>query len=103
EIGNTATNVFGSETGALNGTADGVQGSKGSEVSGIIEEEKVEEVFISVEQMPVFGAGMNDLFAYLSREIKYPAIARENGISGTVVIQFIIDRKGNVTNVELLK
>src|SRR5690606_36028861 len=58
---------------------------------------------ISVEQMPVFGAGMNDLFAYLSREIKYPAIARENGISGTVVIQFIIDRKGNVTNVELLK
>ncbi|MBK7428319.1 MAG: energy transducer TonB [Saprospiraceae bacterium] len=100
--GGDPSDVFGSETGELNGTAKGEQGSTGSDATGIVEKEK-EEVFIRVDQMPVFGSGMNDLFAYLSKEIKYPAIARQNGIYGTVVIQFVIDRNGNVTNADVLK
>lgn len=103
DAGDSVSDIFGSETGELNGTADGVAGSKGSKDAGIVEEKKEAEVFISVEQMPVFGNGMNDLLAYLAKEIKYPAIARQNGITGTVVIQFVIDRTGKVTQVELLK
>jgi protein TonB len=103
DFGDITSNVFGSETGELNGSANGVQGSKGSDNSGVIDEIKVEEVFISVDQMPVFGTGMDDLFAYMSKEIKYPSIARENGIAGTVVIQFVINRNGNVTQVQLVK
>lgn len=103
DVAESPSDVFGSETGELNGTANGVIGSKGSDATGIVEKEKVEEVFINVDQMPVFGSGMSDLFAYLSKEIKYPSIARENGIGGTVVIQFVIDRNGRVTQVQLVK
>lgn len=103
EGGESVSDIFSSETGEINGSADGEDGSQGSDDSGIIEEKKESKVFISVEQMPVFGTGMNDLLAYLSKEIKYPAIARQNDITGTVVIQFVIDRNGNVTQVQLVK
>lgn len=58
---------------------------------------KKEEIFTRVEQMPQFGSGEKELLEYLAKNIKYPAIARENGIQGTVVIQFVVDKDGSVT------
>lgn len=60
-------------------------------------EVKKEEIFTRVEQMPQFGSGEKELLEYLAKNIKYPAIARENGIQGTVVIQFVVDKDGRVT------
>jgi protein TonB len=60
-------------------------------------EVKKEEIFTRVEQMPQFGSGEKELLEYLAKHIKYPAIARENGIQGTVVIQFVVDKDGRVT------
>ena len=57
-----------------------------------------EQVFDRVEQMPQFGSGDKELLEYLANNIKYPAIARENGIQGTVVVQFVVDKDGSVTN-----
>ena len=50
-----------------------------------------------VEQKPSFIGGDAALFKYLADSIKYPAMARENGIEGTVYVEFIIAKDGNVT------
>lgn len=43
------------------------------------------------------------LLQYLAEKIKYPAVARENGIQGTVVIDFIVDENGNLSKTSIIK
>jgi periplasmic protein TonB len=63
----------------------------------LTEASKKEEIHTRVEQMPQFGSGERELLEYLAKNIKYPTIARENAIQGTVVIQFVVDKDGSVT------
>lgn len=51
-----------------------------------------------VEEMPEFPGGMDSLNAYLAREIQYPPVAKKNGIMGTVLIEFVVEKDGRVTN-----
>lgn len=55
------------------------------------------------EQMPVFPGGDSAFFAFLADEIKYPARAREAGITGRVYLSFVVDEHGNVSDVEILR
>lgn len=66
---------------------------------------KVEEqkVFDVVEQMPSFPGGTGALFEYLSKHIKYPVVAEENGIQGRVIVTFVVERDGSVTDVRVAK
>ena len=41
------------------------------------------------------------MLQYIYKNLKYPAIARENGVSGTVVIQFVVGKDGSVKDAEL--
>lgn len=68
-----------------------------------IKKKEEPEFYMHVEQMPEFGSGVNELMEYLSDRITYPELARSSGIEGTVVIQFVIDPKGQVTNVTLVR
>jgi protein TonB len=52
-----------------------------------------------VEQMPEFPGGLEEMYAYLSKNTKYPEIARENGISGRVFVQFMVSSNGLISNV----
>lgn len=70
----------------------------------IEEEEEVEPVaFAAVENKPEFPGGDIALMKYLAENTKYPPIAKENGVSGRVFIQFVIDKNGNVTQVRTLR
>lgn len=71
----------------------------------VAEEVPVEsdEPFIVVENMPVFGSGDADLLAYLSQNIKYPILARETGITGTVYISFVVERDGSLSDIRILR
>jgi len=62
-----------------------------------------EQIFDRVEQMPQFGSGDKELLEYLSKNIKYPAIARENGIQGTVVVQFVVDKDGSIQSPQVVR
>jgi protein TonB len=62
-----------------------------------------QEVFTIVEQMPEFQGGEDKLREFLSKNIKYPAMARENNISGTVYITFVVEGNGEITNVQSLR
>ncbi|WP_143307545.1 energy transducer TonB [Chitinophaga vietnamensis] len=59
-----------------------------------------EEIFTFVEQPPTFPGGEEALNKYLSKNIRYPRVAQENGISGTVFVQFIVDSEGNIKDVK---
>lgn len=65
--------------------------------------EEENKVFDVVEQMPAFPGGPAALMQYLSSHVKYPAVAEENGISGRVTIQFVVERDGSVTDVRTMK
>lgn len=60
-------------------------------------------VFTVVEKQPEFPGGPEKLNRYLSEKLQYPAEARENSISGTVFIQFVIDKTGTVANAKILR
>ena len=71
----------------------------------VVEEEEPaeQEVFLIVEQMPVFPGGDAELRKYLAQSVKYPVIAQENGIQGRVFVKFVIAADGSVTNVEVAR
>lgn len=56
------------------------------------------EIFAVVEEMPSFPGGDAKLLEFLYREIKYPSIALDSRIQGLVVVQFIIDEQGRISN-----
>jgi len=70
-----------------------------------VEEEEREDSFIFqiVEEMPEFPGGTEALMRYLSTSIRYPTIAQENGISGKVSVQFVINANGEVSNVIVVR
>lgn len=65
--------------------------------------EESDEIFRIVEQMPEFPGGEQALYKYIADNIRYPIIAEENGIYGKVYVQFVVNEKGEVTNVELFR
>jgi len=68
------------------------------------EEIEEDEIFYIVEDMPTFNGGdMGEFWKYAMKEIRYPEIAAENGVSGTVYMQFTVNTTGLVTNVKVVK
>ncbi|MCQ2216493.1 MAG: energy transducer TonB [Bacteroidales bacterium] len=66
-------------------------------------EEVADEVFVIVEQMPTFPGGDLELRKFLAQSVKYPVIAQENGIQGRVFVSFVVNQKGEVTNVKVAR
>jgi protein TonB len=53
------------------------------------------------EEMPEFPGGSEALNAFLTREIQYPEVARNTGITGTVLIEFVVGKDGRVSNAKV--
>ncbi|MCG6188657.1 energy transducer TonB [Maribellus maritimus] len=66
-------------------------------------EEEEATVFLSPEQMPEFPGGEPALRKYLAGSVRYPVIAQENGIQGKVYVTFVINEKGGIENVALIR
>lgn len=68
------------------------------------EEEGEAEVFFIVEDMPTFRGGSLDNFRnYIQEAIEYPPIAMENGISGTVYVNFVVNKNGEITSIKIVR
>lgn len=65
-----------------------------------VEEEKIFEV---VEVSPSFPGGETAMYKFLNDNINYPTIAQENGVQGRVVLQFVVGRSGEITDVKVIK
>jgi protein TonB len=69
-----------------------------------VEEEFVEEeIFTIVEDMPTFPGGEKAMFEYLSKNTKYPTLAKESGIQGVVYVTFVVEKDGSVSDVKVLR
>lgn len=66
----------------------------------VVEETKI---FTVVEQMPMYPGGDGALMGYLRDNIHYPTIAAENGVQGRVVVGFVVERDGSITDVKILR
>lgn len=62
-----------------------------------------DSVFQVVEQMPEFEGGFDGLVQFIGSEVKYPLEAKDRELEGKVFISFVVNEKGNVTNVEVKK
>nr|WP_294895798.1 energy transducer TonB [uncultured Pedobacter sp.] len=56
-----------------------------------------------LEVMPEFPGGMKAWANFLTKNLNYPPQARENGISGRVVVSFVIDKNGEISNLKVVK
>ena len=81
--------------------------TKNIEIAPVVieqEEEVVEEqIFTVVENEPEFPGGMEALYKYLAQNIKYPQLARDNGITGKVYVTFVVERDGSIANPKVLR
>ena len=66
-------------------------------------QEDVNEVLDIVEQMPSFPGGQAALLRYLSSNVQYPTVAEENGVQGRVIVTFVVERDGSITDVRVAK
>jgi protein TonB len=73
------------------GNTDGSSNSTGSEIMDV------------AEVNPEFPGGIDKMYAYLSNNLRYPSYLRERRVSGTVFVSFVINNKGDINQVEILK
>lgn len=65
--------------------------------------EETTKIFTNVEQMPMYPGGEGALLGYLRDNIHYPTVAAENGMQGRVVVGFVVERDGSITDVKILR
>jgi len=89
----------------VNVDAEADQKTVVDEYKPVVEEKEVEEVeiFTVVEESPGFPGGDEARIKFLQNNIKYPQMARESNIQGTVYVTFVVEKDGKVTDVRVLR
>lgn len=74
----------------------------GEQTSDMEAEKKVEDkVFDNVEQQPSFPGGQGALNSYIGNNLQYPEKAQEKGVQGMVIVKFIVEKDGSISNAEV--
>ena len=60
-------------------------------------------VYVEVDKMPVFPDGDQALLNFIGANTKYPEEAKKNNITGKVIVRFVVEKNGTVSNVEILQ
>ena len=60
-------------------------------------------VFRVVEEMPEFPGGMGECLKFLGKNIKYPVEAQKAGVQGKVIVQFVVEKDGNIANPKVVR
>ena len=70
-----------------------------------VEEEEVKEkvIFQVVEEMPEFPGGMGEAMKFLAKNIKYPVAAQQAKIEGRVIVQFVVERDGSISDIHAMR
>lgn len=72
----------------------------------IVIEKTVEEMVLYYDQLevkPKYPGGDEAMYEFMSTNLVYPAEAQKEGIQGTVVVQFLIEKDGSVTNAKAVR
>ena len=63
----------------------------------------IDSIFDVVEEDPVFPGGEKKLYEFLSKNLRYPEMAKENAIQGKVYVQFVVWKDGSIKDVKIVK
>jgi len=77
--------------------------NKLSAVEVLEEEEMEEEIFVVVEEDPQFPGGMDSLYAFIQRNLRYPKKALNDKIEGTVYVTFSVEKDGSIGAIKILR
>ena len=94
--------ILGSNAQTLMASAQEPMKSTKIEIKKIVISNENEEAYENVEVLPEFPGGIEGLMKYIKDNLKYPADAIENQIEGRVVVKFIINKIGEVADMEVL-
>ncbi len=72
-------------------------------IAAPVEDPEENRIHVVVERMPEFPGGEAAMNQFISRTIRYPVIAQENGIQGRVVVQFVVNTDGKIVDVEVVR
>ncbi len=63
------------------------------------------DIFTKVEDPPKFNGSedLTEFWKYVQQHVNYPEKAREFGLEGKIIVNFVVDEKGDIINIELLK
>jgi len=70
--------------------------------AAVVEDNAVYD-FSSIEQMPDFPGGMPKFYTYVGKNYTYPAAAREQGVSGRLIMSFVVEKDGSLTDIKVLR
>ena len=76
---------------------------KSASKSSLLEMQSDGEGTEVADVQPVFPGGEQGLMEYLRRNIHYPRVAQENGVQGRVLVQFVVDKDGNVVEPKVVR
>lgn len=62
-----------------------------------------EEVFMVAEQMPEYPGGMKEMLKFLQENVKYPENAMKNNVQGRVIVQFVVEKDGTLTEFKVAR
>lgn len=63
----------------------------------------IEKTFDVVENMPSYPGGKDAMIAFLSSNMRYPDAAKKNGIHGRVIVSFVVDKDGSITETKVVR
>ena len=69
----------------------------------VSQKDQKEEPFNVVEDMPAFPGGMEAMIQFLSSNIQYPADAQKQKVDGRVLVNFVVEKDGSITEVKVIK
>lgn len=87
--------------------SDGVASEEVAPAEEIVEDEVPATInplhFRVVEDLPQYPGGATEFIKWLSKNLRYPAKAKKAGVEGKVVVQFIVEKDGSISNLEVVK
>jgi protein TonB len=61
------------------------------------------KIFMIAEKMPQFPGGEQEMMKFIAENLKYPGKAQEAGVSGKVVVNFVVGRDGKITQIKVIR
>ncbi len=69
----------------------------------ILDYEQDKSLFDIIDQIASFPGGDGKMMEWLSRNVKYPAVAEENGVQGRVIVRFVVGKDGSISNAHVIR
>lgn len=66
-------------------------------------QEKNDVVYTYVEQMPEFPGGNEAMMEFIRKNLRYPETAKETGVEGRVIVRFVVNEDGTVSDITILR